>query len=471
MNATDAIKTIVLDYAPRDAFKAFHKRKQRWSVLVIHRRGGKTVACINDLIRAALTCDKVQPRFAYVAPYRVQAKAVAWDYLKRYSSQIVGAKPNESELRVDFPNGARITLYGADNYDSLRGVYLDGVILDEFADMEPEAWHTVLRPALSDRLGWAVFIGTPKGRNEFFRIYDKARLDPEFYTLILPASRSGIIDAGELESARRAMGEQSFAREYECDFSAAIDNSIYGPQINAMRQDNRIRDFKADITLPTYTFWDIGQSDFTSIWLVQFIGRDVCVMDYFCRSHELPAFYVTKMFEWERQFGTRIATHFLPHDADALGASGKTYRTYLKESGLVNVRVVPRTPDLWLGINELRALLPRCFIHATNCTKGWQRAERTFPSGLDCLEYYHSKEQVTGGAINDNPVHDEFSHGADSIRTMAEAYRLGMIGGTSLARDVSDNATGMEQRRERQVLRGPRSDSYSFTKRERGVLR
>jgi len=449
-------------YEARAAFDAFHERSQRWACLVVHRRGGKTVACINDLIERALMCQRQQPRFAYVAPYRVQAKAVAWDYLKRYTAAIPGAKANESELRVDLPNGARVTLYGADNYDALRGIYLDGVILDEFADMDAQAYYDVIYPALTDRCGWAVFIGTPKGRNAFYRIYDKARLDPEFYTMFLPASTSGIFSAADLEAAKRAMGDQSYAREYECDFSAAIDNSIYGPQINRMRAENRIKDFIAAPDSPAFTFWDIGQSDFTSIWLVQYVGRDICIIDYFCRSHEFPAFYVAKVAEWEKQFGVRVSMNYLPHDADHLGASGKTYRTYLKEAGMANTRVVPVTPDKWLGINALRALLPRCYIHQTNCSKGWQRAERTFPSGLDCLEYYHSKEQVQGGAINDNPVHDEFSHGADSIRTMAEADRQGMIEGTSSYRVGVGSS--------RQILRDYTAYS-SFTKRNRAVIR
>jgi hypothetical protein len=224
------------------------------------------------------------------------------------------------------------------------------------------------------------------------------------------------------------------------------------------------------LSSPAFTFWDIGQSDFTSIWIIQFIGRDVCILDYFCRSHEMPAFYATKISEWEKQFGVRVAMNYLPHDADALGASGKTYRTYLKEAGLNNIKVVSRTPDLWLGINELRALLPRCYIHATNCSKGWQRAERTFPSGLDCLEYYHSKEQVQGGAINDNPVHDEFSHGADSIRTMAEAYRLGLIEGTSLSRIGSSNARLIHRDPTPHNFGGGASSS-SFTRRNRAVIR
>ena len=142
-----------------------HERTQRWACVVAHRRAGKTVACVNELIKACLTCERQNPRYAYLAPYYAQAKDVVWTYLKEFAGVIPGVQFNESELRADFPTGGRIRLYGADNYDRLRGIYLDGVVLDEYADMDPRAWAEVIRPALSDRFGWAVFIGTPKGQN------------------------------------------------------------------------------------------------------------------------------------------------------------------------------------------------------------------------------------------------------------------------------------------------------------------
>ena len=112
-------------------------------------------------------------------PQRNQAKDTAWRYLRRYAEPLLAKPPNESELRVDLVNGSMIRLYGADNPDALRGPYLDGVVLDEFADMKPEVWHEVVRPMLADRRGWATFIGTPKGKNEFFRLYESAKRDPD----------------------------------------------------------------------------------------------------------------------------------------------------------------------------------------------------------------------------------------------------------------------------------------------------
>jgi len=153
------LNQVVRGYKPRKAFLPLHMRKERFGCIVAHRRAGKTVASVMDLIDFALRCEKPDPRFAYVAPYYAQAKDVAWTYVKRFAAMIPGATINESELRVDLPNGARIRLYGADNYDRLRRIYLDGVVLDEFADQPPQAWREVIRPALSDRQAWALFIG------------------------------------------------------------------------------------------------------------------------------------------------------------------------------------------------------------------------------------------------------------------------------------------------------------------------
>jgi phage terminase large subunit len=145
---------IVIPYSPRAAFLPFHQRTTRWSAMVCHRRAGKTVACINDLLRSALTTQREDWRGAYIAPYFGQAKDVAWAYLKKFASVVPGVQFSEVELRADFPNGSRIRLYGADNADvRLRGIYLDDVVLDEYADFAPQIWGEVIRPLLADRQG------------------------------------------------------------------------------------------------------------------------------------------------------------------------------------------------------------------------------------------------------------------------------------------------------------------------------
>jgi phage terminase large subunit len=146
-------RQVLIPYTPRPQFLPYHNRTERWAWIVAHRRFGKTVGCINELVKGALVCTKPDPRFAYIAPLYTQAKDVAWGYLKHFTAGIPGVTAHESELRVDLPNGGRVRLYGAENYDRMRGIYLDGAILDEYGDMDPRVWPEVIRPALSDRQG------------------------------------------------------------------------------------------------------------------------------------------------------------------------------------------------------------------------------------------------------------------------------------------------------------------------------
>ena len=180
------IKTI--QYRPRKLIRPYHNRKERYAIIVAHRRFGKTVAAINDLIKDALTIDRPQVRVAYIAPYYRQAKAIAWDYLLEYTKDIEGVEYNVAELRADFPNGARFRLFGADNPDSLRGLYFDHVVLDEPADFPQRAWPTVIRPSLADRKGRATFIGTPKGKNQFYDTFINAKKDKNWYCSLFRAS-------------------------------------------------------------------------------------------------------------------------------------------------------------------------------------------------------------------------------------------------------------------------------------------
>jgi hypothetical protein len=254
------------------------------------------------------------------------------------------------------------------------------------------------------------------------------------------------------------MSEAAYNREFECSFDAAIEGAIYGEIIDKLRAQKRIHDFPPESGSPAYTFWDIGMSDFGCMWLVQFVGRDILLLDYVSASGQPASYYCAKCTEWERKHKLVIRANYLPHDANTRDrGSGKTYVQSCQEAGLERIKVVPRTPDLWLGINELRLLLPRCFIHEGNC--GYvDLHENAQPSGLDCLEYYHRREETVNGIIGEQPVHDEFSHGADALRTLAEAHRLGMIEGTSFTAKGSNDGPPKGPK----VLRGYSAQSYSI---------
>lgn len=288
-------KAVILNYRPREAFRPYHDRQQRQAILVAHRRAGKTVATVRDLERAALRCQLVRPRFAYIAPLYAQAKAVAWDYVKAGAADLKSAgvpvKINESELRVTYHNGAELKLYGGDNPDMLRGLYFDGVVLDEMADMKPDLLEKVVRPALADRKGWMTLIGTPKGRDAFYNYWRRATTteSAEWYSGMLKASETGLIDADELAKLRSEMSPSAYAREFECSFDEPdISQFISGEDVLQAFQREALADgprvlgvdvarFGDDRTVIVYRHGDVLEqvSTFKGLDTMQVVGRVV----------------------------------------------------------------------------------------------------------------------------------------------------------------------------------------------------
>lgn len=226
---------IVIPYTPRPIWReTIHPAlsDNRFAVLVCHRRFGKTVGTVNEMIKKAVLNERKAPVYAYVAPYRNQAKRVAWEYLKYYTNPIPGRTVNESELFVELPTrhqgspGARLYIIGADHPDALRGIYLDGVILDEYANIKPELWGGVIRPALSDREGWAVFIGTPRGQNQFYEMYQYADKSDGWYSCIYRADESGVLPNDEIADMRAQMTEMEYRQELLCDFTASASDVV-----------------------------------------------------------------------------------------------------------------------------------------------------------------------------------------------------------------------------------------------------
>ena len=224
---------VVIPYRPRFPQDEIHKQLEthRFCVLVAHRRLGKTVLSVNHLIKRAITDRKERGMYAYLAPFRNQAEQIAWGYLKHYTSQIPATSINEQKLSILLPNGATIRIFGADNPDALRGLYFDGVVIDEVAQIKPTLWGEVIRPALADRKGWAAFIGTPKGINLFSQIYDQAlnlmsKGDPDWCAMLYSVEQTHVIDEKELAALKVEMSENEFRQEFLCDFSAAQDNGL-----------------------------------------------------------------------------------------------------------------------------------------------------------------------------------------------------------------------------------------------------
>lgn len=406
--------TIDLGYQARAPFVPFHRRKQRFGCIVAHRRAGKTVASILDLIDAALRCDKPDPRFAYIAPYYAQAKDVVWGYVKRYAGAIPGTTINESELRVDFPNGARLRLYGADNYDRLRGIYLDGVVLDEFADQPPQAWREVIRPALADRQGWALFIGTPKGRNAFFDVYQQAVESPDWFDMKLKASDTGLVPENELQALRADMSENEYAREMECDFDAAIEGAYYAEQIAVARKEGRIAFVPEDPHLIVRLFADIGgtgaKADNFVLWAQQVVGLEI----RWTNHYEAQGQPIGAHLNWMRAQGYTPdrCKVYLPHDGETMDrVFDVSYQSAFEGAGY-SVEVIPNQGKgaAMNRIEEGRRLFPRMRFD-----------EDKTRAGVDALVAYHEKKDEKRG-IGLGPNHNWASHSADAFGAGCVAY-------------------------------------------------
>jgi len=400
------MKQIVIPYKPRAAFMPLHNRKQRWAVVVAHRRAGKTVACVNQLIKEALTFRGNDGRFAYVAPFYSQAKAVAWDYVKRFSAPIPGIAINESELRVTFPNGCSIRLFGADNADALRGLYFDGLVADEYGDWKPSVWGYVIRPALADRQGWAIIIGTPKGRNQFWEIYEHARVNDDWLALRIRASDSGLLPASELDALRLELTEDAWRQEMECDFDAALPGAIYGKELWAAENEGRVKPNLYDPSLKTHAVLDLGWSDDTAIWWFQ-VGKELRLIDCYS-THGMPiSHYHEVMKSKPYTYGDWL---WLPHDARAKSLqTGRSIEEQFRSLGW-KPRIVPEL-GLVDGIQAARLSLAESYFDS-KCSEG-----------IDALKQYQREYDEEKRTFKDKPRHDWTSHYSDCFRYACLIWR------------------------------------------------
>jgi hypothetical protein len=396
-------EVIEIPYKPREHQLRVHELLdgKRFAVVVAHRRFGKTVAALNHLIREAVLNEKETPRYAYIAPTYGQAKRVAWDYLVKYTTPLGGTN-NISELRVDFW-GRRIQLYGSDNPDSLRGQYFDGVIIDEVGDQNPKIWTDIVRPALTDRKGWCLFIGTPKGHNHFKELRDRAEKEEGWGLLEFKASETGVVDETELKAAKNEMGEDKYRQEFECSFDAAVEGSYYGQMLNELEEKKHMQEIPREELSRTFTAWDLGMGDSTSIWVAQLVGTEVRLLDYY-ENHGVGLDHYVK---WIKDNDYLKAEHILPHDVRVreLG-TGKSRMEMLEESGL-EVKIAPRM-GLDDGIQAVRRLLPRCWFNVPKVQ-----------IGLNCLRNYRRDYDEKRKIFYERPLHDWSSHGSDSFRYLA----------------------------------------------------
>ena len=367
---------------------------------------GKTVACINELIKACMTHQGGDGRFGYIAPYYAQAKSVAWDYVKYYSKPIPGISVNEAELRIDYPNGSRLQLFGQDNADRLRGLYFNGIVADEYGDWKPSVWGYVIRPALADKEGWAIIIGTPKGRNQFYDRYREATLRADWFDLKLTATQSGLLKESELQALRSELTEDAWRQEMECDFDAAIPGAIYGKELYQLEQEGRVMECY-DRDLPVHAVLDLGWSDDTAIWWYQVAGREIRFIDCYSNSGMPIAHYDDILKTRGYRYGDWL---WLPHDAKAKSLqTGRSIYEQFQTLGWTP-RIVPEL-GLMDGIQAARLTLDNAWF-SPKCQ-----------DGIEALKQYQRQYDEDKKMFRDKPKHDWTSHYSDGFRYACLAWR------------------------------------------------
>lgn len=395
---------VEIPYSPREAFKPYHSNTKRNSLTVAHRRAGKTVARLNKIIRAAIT-GRSDGRYGYLAPTYVQAKDIAWGYLKHYTAPLLahGGVKNEAELSVTLPGGQIIRLYGAENYDRMRGLYFDGVAIDEGQDVPPAALTQVILPALADRGGWLDAAGTPKGRaGLLYQLKKMALADPDgWFYQELKASSTGILPQPELDRLKLLMPANEYEQEMECSFDAALTGAYYAKELN--NAADRITSVPWEPMLPVYTAWDLGMADSTSIvFWQQTRGGEIRVIDYYEASGHGLDHYVRAL----REKPYTYEKHFAPHDIQVRELGTGKSRLEVAQSLGIKFDLSPQL-SVEDGIQAVRMMLPKCWFDQSKTN-----------TMIEALRLYQEKRDVKRN-ISLGPLHDWTSHAADCVRYMA----------------------------------------------------
>jgi phage terminase large subunit len=407
-----------LAYTPRPPFVLMHQRSERFGSLVCHRRAGKSYSAIHECVIRALYTPKQDARYAYIAPFRQQSKEIGWIYLKHAARPFIKSEKDirESELRVRLVNGSWVTLYGSDNPDALRGIYLDGAILDEFGDCRPNLWAEVILPTLSDRQGWAIIAGTPRGKNAFFHLDQIAQQSDDWFQMTLKASESGLLPQSELDMMKEIMSEDQYAQELECSFDAAVMGTYYASIISKMEDDGRMS--KSDLwdrEQPVNVALDLGFTDSTAVWFWQTRPDGVAMINYH-EAHSQPLDYYFDLFDG---LGYQYENIFLPHDAKAktLQTGRSTVEQFIEHFQTqedVNIRITPNL-KVQQGIDAARLVLPHVWFDRELCRDGWET-----------LRAYRRKYNEITKSYSNAPLHDWASDGADAFRYFALVTRLSL---------------------------------------------
>jgi hypothetical protein len=421
-----------LNYQPRLFQSRLHQgfRAHRSSIVLCHRRGGKTVAGVAQVIRDVVECQRPQAHGAYICPTYGMAKRIAWGYFRTMLKDWVGVKFHVGELRIELGGGREIYLLGADNPDRLRGMYLDVALVDEMADCSESLIGEILRPCLAERNGRLILIGTIRGRNHFWRAYEAAARDTsgDWFTANLRPSDTRSLSNDQLAYLRRSMSDDEYRSEMLNDPDAGTRGSFYGMALRELGERGAIREVPCDPTVPVDVSFDLGFADGTAIWFTQSVGmREVRVIDFV----EYTQTSFVQVIREVKAKGYHYGRWIGPHDLGVHEYSTGTTRLQSARDLGVDFEVCPQH-TVNNGINSVLRVLPLCWFDEAKTREGRER-----------LALYHSVYDEKHRVQSRQPVHDWCSHAADAFRYFAVMTdgRSGSLFAGEL--NYQDNGMGM----------------------------
>lgn len=388
------------------------KKRSLRAVVAWHRRAGKDLTCVN------ITAIKAMQRvgtYWYVLPYANQARRIVWNgmtgegkkFIDYFPREIV-EKKSEQEMRIHLKNGSVIQLMGSDDPDKMVGANPVGVVFSEYSISDPAAWQ-LINPILAENGGWALFNGTPRGENHFYKLLLRAQSEGSWFSSHLSVRDTKAIPADEIRKARSELNNEArFQSEYMCSFKTPVEGAYYGAQINRAYKEKRvIETIAVDPILPVHTAWDLGMDDATTIWFFQLFKSEIRVVNYYENSGEGLPHYARHLHVWANQKDVTYGRHYAPHDIKVreLG-TGKSRLETARSLGLKFTTV--KKLSIIDGIEAVRNLLSRCWFSKNDCY-----------AGIEALKGYHKDFDSQRGVFRKVPVHDKNSHGADAFRTLA----------------------------------------------------
>jgi hypothetical protein len=411
---------VEIPYRPRNWANVLHNSDKRWLTLVLHRRAGKTTAVLNHLQRDALLIK--DSRFAYIAPTYKQAKMIAWDILKTISRPIPGTLYSEQDLTVKYPNGSKIFLVGSENPDSLRGIALWGAAFDEYSQQSPTVFSEIISKCLADHLGYGIFLGTPKGKNQFWKVFMEAKQSQDWDYVFRTIEDSFRYEKGEtidnlkkaLEDDRKLvtqglMTQDEFLQEWYCSFEASVKGAFYAKEVDELRSSGRVKILPYDRALKVHTVTDLGIGPRMATGFYQKTNTEVRMIDYHegDESEGLPQ--LIKALQMKPYI---YGKHFAPHDIDSRDiGTGRTRWEIARDLGVKFERVPELTVDD--GINAGRLFFSKLHIDKEKCAT-W----------LDAVSQYHQEWDDKKGMFKPRPYHDWTSHPADVHRYAALVEKM-----------------------------------------------